>query len=81
MACITLLSQPMAMATTLLTRVIRCEVSAPWQSEQNTERRPLRMNWVVATGKIGSRGLRMQWESDDDCWIANLKVVSETARR
>jgi hypothetical protein len=66
MACITLLAQPMAMATTQLARVIRYEVSAPWQ-EQNTERQPLRMNWVVVTGKNGSRALRMQWVADKDC--------------
>jgi hypothetical protein len=66
MACITLLAQPMAMATTQLARVIRCDVSAPWQ-EQNTERQPLRMNWVVVTGKNGSRALRMQWVADKDC--------------
>jgi hypothetical protein len=56
----------MAMATTQLARVIRCDVSAPWQ-EQNTERQPLRMNWVVVTGKNGSRALRMQWVADKDC--------------
>jgi hypothetical protein len=66
MACMTLLAQPMAMATTQLPRIIRYELSAPWQ-EQKTERQPLRMNWVVVTGKNGSRVLRMQWTVDGDC--------------
>ena len=66
MACMTLLAQPMAMATTQLARVIRYEVSAPWE-EPNSGRQPLRMNWVVVTGKNGSRLLRMQWVSNRDC--------------
>jgi hypothetical protein len=66
MACMTLLAQPVAMATTQFARVIGYEVSAPWQ-EQNTGRQPLRMNWVVDTGKNGSRVLRMQWAADGDC--------------
>jgi hypothetical protein len=66
MACMTLLAQPVAMATTQLARVIRYEVSAP-QHEQNTGRQPLRMNWVVVTDKNGSRRLRMQWVADEDC--------------
>ena len=60
MACITLIAQPMAMATTQLTHAIRYEVSVPRQ-EQRTDRQPLRMNWVVVTGKDGSRKLSMQW--------------------
>jgi hypothetical protein len=63
MACITLLTPSMAMATTQLARTVRYEGSAPWQ-EQHTERTPLRMNWVVVTDKNGSRSLRMQWEAD-----------------
>ncbi len=66
MACMTLLAQPMAMATTQLEHVIRYEVSAPWQG-QNAERQPLRMNWVVVTGKNGRRVLHMQWAADGDC--------------
>jgi len=66
MACMTLLAQPMAMATTQLARVIRYEVSAPWE-EQNSGRQPLRMNWVVVTDKSGSRRLRMQWKAAEDC--------------
>ena len=66
MACMTLLAQPMAMATTQLARVIRYEVPVR-QQEPNTERKPLRMNWVVVTGKNGSRELRMQWiEAEDE---------------
>jgi hypothetical protein len=56
----------MAMATTQLARAIGYEVSAPWQHE-NTERQPLRMNWVVVTGKNGSGVLRMQWAADRTC--------------
>ena len=66
MACITLLAQPMAMATTQLTRATRYEVSAPWHLVQDAQRNSLRMNWVVVTGKDGNRRLRMQWSADDD---------------
>lgn len=55
----------MTMATTQLARVISYEVSAP-RKERNTERQPLRMNWVVVTGENGSRVLRMQWMVDRD---------------
>jgi hypothetical protein len=66
MACMILIAQPMAMATTQLARVIGHEVSAPWQV-QNTGRQPLRMNWVVVTGKSGTLRLHMQWLADRDC--------------
>jgi hypothetical protein len=66
MACMTLLATPVAMATTQLARVIRYEVSAPWQ-QQNPDRQPLRMNWVVVTGKNGRRTLRMRWTAVEDC--------------
>jgi len=66
MACMTLLAPPVAMATTRLTRIIGYELSAPRQ-ELNTERQPLRMNWVVVTGRNGTRVLRMQWAADGDC--------------
>ena len=61
MACITLFAQPMAMATTQLAREIRYEVSVQQQWTDDTKRQLLRMNWVVVTGKDGSRQLRMQW--------------------
>jgi hypothetical protein len=64
MTCITLLAQPMAMATTQLARVIRYEVSAPRQ--EHTGHTP-RMNWVVVTDKNGNRVLRMQWTADEGC--------------
>jgi len=67
MACITWLATPLVMTTTQLTRVIRYEVSAPSVADRNTEPQPLRMNWVVVTGKNGSRGLRMQWVAVEDC--------------
>ncbi len=57
----------MAMATTQFARVIRYEVSAPWQPEQNMEQQPLRMNWVVVTGSNGRRELHMQWAVDRGC--------------
>ena len=66
MACITLLAPSVAMATTQFTHAIQYEVAAPWQ-EQNTERQPLRMNWVVVTDKNGSRSLRMRWTAARDC--------------
>ncbi len=66
MACMTLLAPPVAMATTQLTRVSGYEVFAPWQAE-NTDRQPLRMNWVVVTGKNDSRVLRMQWTAHAGC--------------
>jgi hypothetical protein len=71
MACITF-ALPVAMATTQFAPVIRYEISAPWHSEQPTERQPLRMNWVVVTGKNGSRKLRMQWVAVEDCWATQF---------
>jgi hypothetical protein len=65
MACMTLLASPMAMATTQFARVFRYEESAPWP-EQYTGRQPLRMNWVVVTGRNRSRVLRMQWAEGED---------------
>lgn len=64
MACITLIS-PVAMATTQLERAIRYEASASGQV-QSTEWQPLRMNWVVVTGKDGSRKVSMQWAPVED---------------
>ena len=65
MACITLVAQPMAMATTQLARAIRYEVTVP-QQHHNIERQPLRMNWVVVTGKDGTRRLSMHWTLVED---------------
>jgi hypothetical protein len=65
MACITFTAPPVAMATTQFTRAVGYELSAP-QQQPNTERQPLRMNWVVVTGSNGSRVLRMQWIADRD---------------
>jgi hypothetical protein len=65
MACITLIARPMAMATTQLARAIRYEVTVT-QQLHNIERLPLRMNWVVVTGKDGTRALRMHWAPVDD---------------
>jgi hypothetical protein len=67
MACTLLLVRPVAMATTQFARVIRYNVPAPWQPDQNNGLKPLRMNWVVVTGKNGTRELRMQWIADAGC--------------
>ena len=65
MACITLLAQPMAVATTKLARAIHYEDAYPRQSESNVERNTLRMNWVVVTDRTGQQRLRMHWTSAD----------------
>ena len=62
MTCMTALAQTMAMPTTQLTRVFQYEDAASWQLEENTERKPLRMRWVVVTDDDGKRQLRMRWE-------------------
>jgi len=67
MACITLLSQPVAMATTQLTRAIGYQ--APALAHQSTHQQekdlqPLHMNWVVVTANDGSRKLSIQWATD-----------------
>jgi hypothetical protein len=66
MACITFLA-PTAMATSQFMPVILCQVPAPRQSERNLDRQPLRMNWVVVTGRNGNRALRMKWSAAKDC--------------
>jgi hypothetical protein len=67
MACMTLLAPRLSMATTqFMAREIGYEVSAPRQLAESTERQNLRMNWVVVTGKSGSRGLRMHWTASRD---------------
>ncbi|HXM09173.1 MAG TPA: hypothetical protein VN946_04400 [Terriglobales bacterium] len=65
MTCMTVVAQPLAMATTQLASVIRSEGPALRQ-EQKTGNTP-RMNWVVVTGKDGNRVLRMQWVVDGSC--------------
>ena len=62
MACMTLIA-PMAMATTQLAHVVRCE-DAPVSQETRVERTPLRMSWVVATDGNGKRTLRICWAAD-----------------
>ena len=49
MACMTLFAQPLAMATTQLTRVVRCEDFSTLHIESKTDRSPLHMSWVVVT--------------------------------
>jgi hypothetical protein len=55
------------MATTQFARNIGSHVSNPGQWELNNWLKPLRMNWVVVTGKNSARGLRMHWIADADC--------------
>lgn len=64
MCCTTLSVREATMATTQLTRAVCCEVCWPWQEEQKTEQRPLRMNWVVVTDGDGNRQLRLCWRGD-----------------
>jgi len=65
MACITLLAQPMAVATTKFARAIHYEDACTRQSESNVERNTLRMNWVVVTDSTGQQRLRMRWTPAD----------------
>ncbi|MGA7375425.1 MAG: hypothetical protein WBW36_03700 [Candidatus Sulfotelmatobacter sp.] len=67
MACTELLAPPVAMATTRFARKIGSHVSTnqPWKLSNRLN--PLRMNWVVVTGKNSARGLRMHWIADADC--------------
>lgn len=61
MACITLLAQPMTMATTQLARAAQYEGVSARHYEGNVERTSLSMNWVVVTDSSGSRKLQMVW--------------------
>jgi hypothetical protein len=61
MCCITLTALEATMATTELTRAGNLEVRTPWLP-QNSERKPVRMNWVVVTDNNGQQQLRMHWE-------------------
>jgi hypothetical protein len=72
MACITLLAQPMAMATTQLVRTIHYENVSTCQPEGNVECNSLRMSWVVVTDKNGNRQLRTHWASAEDCCLHSL---------
>lgn len=65
MACI-ILTAPLAMATTELTRAIRYEDASTWQLDGSVQPKPLSMSWVVVTDSAGSRKLQMQWESAAD---------------
>jgi hypothetical protein len=53
------------MATTQFTRATPYLFSA--LREQSMETQPLRMNWVVVTGKNGNRSLSMQWTAPSNC--------------
>lgn len=62
MACMTALAETMTMPTTQLTRVVQHQAGASWKLEKNTERKPLRMRWVVVTDNDGKRQLQIRWE-------------------
>jgi len=63
MSCITLIMQP-TMATTRLVRPI-CSVDSVVETTLTmAERGRLNMSWVVVTGELGRRELRMRWTSD-----------------
>lgn len=64
MACITMFTPTMAMATTQFKRETVHEVFAPIHFERKIEQRSPRMNWVVVTDNNGSRHLRMQWTTE-----------------
>lgn len=61
MCCITLTALPATMPTTELRQAVNHEVPTPWLP-QNADRKPVRMNWVVATDKNGKRSLGMHWD-------------------
>lgn len=65
MACITLVGQPMAMATMQLARAIPRETVC-WQTEAGATRSTLRMNWVVVTDSEDHNRLRTKWLTDGD---------------
>ena len=66
MACITLLAQPLSMATTQFTRATCFEAHVTGSSELSTQPVFLRMNWVVVSGKSGRPRLRAQWMTTGD---------------
>jgi len=66
MACITLFAQPLAMATTQLTRAVHYEVAPNPQLERTVERKSLSMSWVVVTDSNGNRKLQIQWTPSAD---------------
>jgi hypothetical protein len=61
MACMTLIAEPLAMATTQFKRATCFENAAVWQIESSAGRKSLRMNWVVVTDSNGNRRLQMKW--------------------
>ena len=61
MNCMTLILQPIAMATTQLACVISHENVSLWKVQAKTEHTSLRMSWVVVTDECGQRQLRMHW--------------------
>lgn len=64
MACMTLTTQHLTMATTQLTRLAHQECASTWQCDNIVERTALRMSWVVVTGSDGKTQLCARWTSD-----------------
>jgi hypothetical protein len=61
MACITLIAQPVAMATTQLVRAVHYEDASIFPFDGAVERSSLCMSWVVVTDSNGNRKLQIQW--------------------
>ena len=65
MACMTLIAQPLAMATTQLAHVVQYEAASTSQFENKVDRsRALHMSWVVVTDGEGQSQLRVRWAAD-----------------
>ena len=69
MACIILIAQPLAMATTELPRAIRYQDAAASEWIPVAENSPVRMSWVVVTDNDGAQRLLMHWASAVDRWF------------
>ncbi|MGA8490832.1 MAG: hypothetical protein WB711_10440 [Terriglobales bacterium] len=61
MNCVTLLLQPVAMATTQLACVIPHQDRSSWDLVPKVKHKSLRMSWVVVTDEAGRRQLRIHW--------------------
>jgi hypothetical protein len=65
MSCMTLIAQPIAMATTQLVSAIHHEDATLQRVGPRAEHKPLRMSWVVVTDEHGKQQLRMHWVKQD----------------
>jgi hypothetical protein len=59
MAGITLIAQPVAVATKQFPRAIQAYVVSQCEAHENHT--TVHMNWVVVTDRAGRQQLRMQW--------------------